>query len=127
LTKKTKLILDPILKRILSCVHIDAYSKDGLISLQGVDEDDQKLLAKLVKHPKKGWQIELVFLGESRLEKQHRYEIEPKEWVTWGEIVFSIDQIRKLQDFLDQCIARIQAEQNRGSKKEIKEIAEALI
>ena len=98
-------VMAPVLKRILECTHIDAYSKEGLISLQGLDEDRQKIFCKLVKHPEKGWQIEIVFLGNCKLMKQYRYQKKPEGWVTWGEMVFDLKQARELANFLQEAIS----------------------
>lgn len=55
-------------------------------------ETPKLLLKDIVRQSTSEHEIEMVFLGEYHLEDLEYFSGDPKNWVTWGDIILSPDQ-----------------------------------
>ena len=105
-----------IKKRLVDVEAIRATIPEMLVQINSCTErgEHPKLLIKLIRREKTGkLEIELVFYGgekERHVEKLSYYEKHPSKWVTFGEIVLTIEETKKCVKFLNEIIRKAEGQ-----------------
>lgn len=100
----------PIKRQIIDVQAIRAYIPELMKEINSCVErgEQPKLLVKRTLRAKTQTpEIEIVFYGDARqrhIEALTYFTKPPEQWTTWGEIVLTLEETKRLKEFLEELL-----------------------
>lgn len=91
---------EPIEKALIDFEAIRVYDTTTKLELALTAERGEEVKVFIKTTARKKGEIEIVFLGSPRREELFYYKKDPAQWTSWGNLVLTAPQARKLVEFI---------------------------